>query len=67
MTAPYRVSLEKIAKIERHLQEIDSADLIAPFVFPWQAPSVPVKKKDGTFRFAVVFRKLNLKPNLKLN
>ena len=57
--APYRACPEKRAEIEKQIEIMSDADLIEPSVSPWQAPVVLVKKKDGTFRFAVDYRKLN--------
>ena len=49
----YRVTPEKKAEIEKQIDMMEQADLIEPSVSSWQAPVVPVKKKDSTFHFAV--------------
>ncbi len=57
---PYRVSPDKNAEIERQVQEMSDAKLIEPSMSEWQSPVVLVKKKNGTYRFAIDYRKLNL-------
>ena len=57
--APYRVCPEKKGEIEKQVKELLQNDIIEPSMSPWQSPVVLVKKKDGTYRFAVDYRKLN--------
>lgn len=56
---PYRASPVKRAEIEKQIELMKDADLIEDSVSPWQAPVVLITKKDGSFRFAVDYRKLN--------
>ena len=63
-TQPIRQKVRPLnPKLEEDLQkQIDSwlADgVITPSDSPWSSPLVPVKKKDGTVRWAVDFRKVN--------
>ena len=58
-TPPYRVSY-KDEQIQR--QEIDKLleqGIIEESTLPWSSPIVLVRKKDGSVRFCVDFRKLN--------
>jgi hypothetical protein len=48
-----------IEEIERNIQELLAADIIEPAVSPWASNVLLVKKKDGTWRFCVDYRKLN--------
>ncbi len=48
-----------VAKIEENVQELLAAKLIEPTVSPWSSNVLLVKKKDGTMRFCVDYRKLN--------
>ena len=56
---PYRVSQKERETIQRQVQEMLDDDVIQPSCSPWSSPVVLVKKKDGTFRFCVDYRKLN--------
>ena len=57
--APYRACPKKKDEIEKQVKELLQNDITEPSMSPWQSPVVLVKKKDGTNRFAVDYRKLN--------
>jgi hypothetical protein len=46
-------------EIERNVQELLAAKVIEPATSPWASNVLLVKKKDGTWRFCVDYRKLN--------
>ena len=57
---PARYKPPKAREIEnQHLAEMGSADIIEPSNSPYGAPVVLVKKKDGTTRFCIDYRRLN--------
>ena len=56
---PYRTAPALNAEIERQVNDMLRHDVIRPSTSPWSSPVVLVKKKDGTYRFAVDYRKLN--------
>jgi hypothetical protein len=55
----YRVPVIQREKIREHIQKMLEQDVIRPSCSPWASPVVMVKKKDGTDRFCVDYRKLN--------
>ena len=55
----YRTSPAHKAEIERQIHDMLKADIIEPSTSPWASPVVLVKKKNGDFRFAVDYRRLN--------
>ena len=56
---PYRASPDVKKEIDRQVDEMLENGIIQESVFPWSSPVVLVKKKDGSYRFCVDFRKLN--------
>ena len=56
---PHRISPAKIPVIQKELQEMLNQGVVQPSNSPYSAPIVLVKKKDGSTRFCVDYRKLN--------
>ena len=56
---PYRQGFEKEKEIESQVQKLRELDLIEEGRGAFSFPVVLVKKKDGTWRFCVDYRKLN--------
>lgn len=56
---PYRVSVPKQEYIEQEVQKLLKEGKIQHSASPYGAPVVLPTKKDGTYRFAIDYRKLN--------
>lgn len=56
----YRVTLEQRAEIQTQVEQLLKADVIEESYSPWAAPVVLVRKKNGTWRFCLDYRKLNV-------
>ncbi len=57
--APYRTSQSQRQDIENHISNMLEQDVIQISTSPWSSPVVLVKKKEGTTRFCIDYRKLN--------
>lgn len=55
----YRVTPEQRAEIQTQVDNLLKADVIEESYSPWAAPVVLVRKKNGTWRFCLDYRKLN--------
>nr|GFA82763.1 putative reverse transcriptase domain-containing protein [Tanacetum cinerariifolium] len=57
--APYRMASIELKDLKDQLQELLERGFIRPSVSPWGAPVLFVKKKDGSMRLCIDYRKLN--------
>ncbi|XP_004491307.1 uncharacterized protein [Cicer arietinum] len=57
--APYRMSPLELSELKKQLEELLDKQFIRPSVSPWGAPVLLVKKKDGSMRLCVDYRRLN--------
>ncbi|GJY17961.1 putative reverse transcriptase domain-containing protein, partial [Tanacetum coccineum] len=57
--APYRLAPAELQELSTQLQELSDIGFIRPSSLPWGAPVLFVKKKDGSFRMCIEYRKLN--------
>ncbi|PIK33800.1 Retrovirus-related Pol polyprotein from transposon [Apostichopus japonicus] len=55
----YRTTPKIKDEIEKQVNDMLQNGIIEPSISEWQSPVVLVKKKDGSYRFAVDYRKLN--------
>jgi hypothetical protein len=56
---PYRMSTPGLNELKMKLEELLKKGYIRPIVSPWVAPIIFFKKKYGTLRLCIDFRKLN--------
>nr|GFA55037.1 putative reverse transcriptase domain-containing protein [Tanacetum cinerariifolium] len=57
--APYQLAPAEIQELSTQLKELSDKGFIRPSSSPWGAPVLFVKKKDGSFRMCIDYRKLN--------
>jgi hypothetical protein len=57
--APYRMSTSELKELQLQLQELLRKGYICPSMSPWGASVLFMKKKDGTLRLCIDFRKLD--------
>ncbi|GJV43999.1 putative reverse transcriptase domain-containing protein [Tanacetum coccineum] len=57
--APYRLAPSEMEELSAQLQELSDKGFIRLISLPWGAPVLFVKKKDGSFRMCIDYRKLN--------
>ena len=56
---PRRIPLAKMAEVEKEINDMLDKNVIETSNSPWSSPIVLVKKKDGSIRFCIDYRKLN--------
>ncbi|KAI3825389.1 hypothetical protein L1987_06872 [Smallanthus sonchifolius] len=57
--APYRLAPVEMKELMVQLDELLEKGFIQPSISPWGAPVLFVKKKDGSMRMCIDYRKLN--------
>ncbi|GFT06665.1 retrovirus-related Pol polyprotein from transposon 412 [Trichonephila clavipes] len=56
---PRRLSFSKQEEVQKLIKDMKNNDVIEPSSSPWASPIVLVRKKDGSTRFCVDYRRLN--------
>ncbi|KAJ9567128.1 hypothetical protein OSB04_003094 [Centaurea solstitialis] len=56
---PYRMAPSEMKELKEQIQDLLNKGYIRPSVSPWGAPVLFVKKKDGSMRLCIDYRKLN--------
>ena len=56
---PYRMSPIELRELKAQLEKLLSKGFIRPSISPWEALIIFVKKKDGSLRLCIDYRKLN--------
>ena len=56
---PYRMAPIELRELKAQLEEFLSKGFIRPSISPWGAPVLFLKKKDGSLRLCIDYRKLN--------
>ena len=56
---PYGMAPTELKELKEQLQELLDKGFIIPSISSWGAPVLFVKKKDGTLRLCIDYRKLN--------
>ncbi|GKA85725.1 putative reverse transcriptase domain-containing protein [Tanacetum coccineum] len=59
--SPYRLAPSEMQELANKLKEIQDKGFIRPSHFPWGAPVLFVKKKDGALQGACYFSKIDLR------
>ena len=57
--APYKMAPAELSELKKQLTKLLEKGFIRPSVSPWGAPVLFVKKKDGSMRLCIDYRKLN--------
>ncbi|UYV77011.1 hypothetical protein LAZ67_14002809, partial [Cordylochernes scorpioides] len=56
---PYRIAPRERQIIQDEVNKMEKLDIIQPSENPWASPVVLIRKKDGSWRFCVDYRRLN--------
>ena len=57
--APYRMAPAELKELKKQLEELLDRGFIRPSISPWGAPVLFVRKKDGSMRLCIDYRRLN--------
>ena len=56
---PYRMAPGKLKELKAQLKDLLDKGFTGPSISPWGSPVFFVKKKDGSLRMCIDYRKLN--------